>query len=120
MDGLSSHFYYFSLEDKHHDVGYIEYGPAEQMAFMMDISERAKKPLFVGEFGPGTKDKTLEEERRQFEFLLDLMVKNEVPMSALWNFDFEHVDQGKWNIMEDNHRAYMLDALQEANRELNQ
>jgi hypothetical protein len=118
MDGLSSHFYYFSLDDKHHDVGYMEYGPAEQMTFMMEISTRAKKPLFVGEYGPGTKDKTLDEERRQFEFLLDLMVKNEVPLSALWNFDFEHVDQGKWNVTEDNHRAYMLDALQEANRKL--
>ena len=119
MDGLSAHYYYFSLNDQHHDVGYMEYGPAEQMSFMMEISKRVKKPLFVGEFGPGTKDKTLEEERRQFEFLLNLMVTNEVPMSALWNFDFKHVDQGKWNVTEDNHRAYMLDALQEANRELN-
>ena len=47
------------------------------------------------------------------------MVKNEVPLSALWNFDFKHVDQTLFNITEDNHRAYMLDALQQANRELN-
>ena len=118
MDALSSHFYYFSLDDKHHDVGYMEYGPEKQMEFMMKISHNSKKPLFVGEFGPQPRDKTLKEERRQFEFLLDLMVTNKVPMSALWNFDFEHVDQGKWNITEDNHRAYMLDALQEANRRI--
>ena len=97
----------------------MEYGPAEQMEFIMEISKRVKKPLFVGEYGPQPKDKTLEEERRQFEFLLDLMVKNEVPLSALWNFDFEHVDQTLFNITEDNHRTYMLDALQQANRELN-
>jgi hypothetical protein len=119
MDGLSAHFYYFSSDDKHHDVGYMEYGPEQQLPFMMDISERAGKPLFIGEFGPQAKDKTIDEERRQFEFLLDLMVKNEVPLSALWNFDFEHIDQTRWNITEDNHRAYMLDALQAANRKLN-
>jgi hypothetical protein len=119
MDGLSAHFYYFSLDDKHHDVGYMEYGPEKQLPFMMDISRRAGKPLFIGEYGPQVKDKTLEEERRQFEFLLDLMVTNEVPLSALWNFDFKHVDQTRWNITEDNHRAYMLDALQAANRKLN-
>ena len=119
MDGLSAHYYYFSLDDEWREIGYIEYGPAEQMSFMMEISKRAKKPLFVGEYGPQPKNKTLEEERRQFEFLLDLMVKNEVPLSALWNFDFEHVDQTLFNITEDNHRAYMLDALQQVNRELN-
>ena len=47
MDGLSAHFYYFSLEDKHHDVGYMEYGPEKQLSFMMEISRRAKKPLFI-------------------------------------------------------------------------
>jgi len=119
MDALSSHYYYFSLEDAHHDVGYKKYGPEQQVSFMMEISRRANKPLFIGEFGPQPKDKTLEEERRQFELLLDLMVKNEVPLSALWNFDFKHVDQARFNITEDNHRAYMLDALQQANLQLN-
>ncbi len=120
MDALSSHFYYFSLEDTQHDVGYMEYGPEQQLPLMMEISRRANKPLFIGEFGPQAKDKTLEEERRQFELLLNLMVTNQVPLSALWNYDFEHVDQTRWNITEANHRAYMLDALQQANRELKQ
>jgi len=119
MDGLSAHFYYFSLDDKHHDTGYMEYGPEQQLSFMMEVSRRAGKPLYIGEFGPQPRDKTLDEERRQFEFMLDLLVKNEVPLSALWNFDFEHVDQTRYNITEDNHRAYMLDALQAANRKLN-
>ncbi|MDE2658099.1 MAG: hypothetical protein OSB61_11640, partial [Verrucomicrobiota bacterium] len=47
----------------------------------------------IGEFGSQAKDKTLEEERRQFEFLLNLIVTNQVPLPTLWNFDFEHVDQ---------------------------
>lgn len=119
MDALSAHFYYFSLEDEHHDGGVMEYGPEKQLPFMMEISRRANKPLWIGEFGPQAKSKTIEEERRQFEFLLNLMVETEVPLFALWNFDLEHVDQAHWNIMEDNHRAYMLDVLQEANRKLN-
>jgi hypothetical protein len=118
MSALSAHFYYYSLDEKHHEVGYIGYGPEKQLSFMMDISRRVKKPLFIGEFGPNGKDKTLEEERRQFEEFLGLMLENEVPLSALWNYDLEHIDQTPWNITEDNHRAYMLDALQEANQQI--
>ena len=118
MSGLSAHLYYYEQQEESRDVGFMDYGPEEQVAFMMEISRASGKPLFVGEFGPAPKDKTLEEERRQFEFLLDLMVENEVPLSALWNFDFEHVDQGHFNITEDNHRAYMLEALRQANRKL--
>ncbi len=40
-------------------------------------------------------------------------------MVALWNFDFEHPGQVLYNITETNHRAYMLDALKDANRKLN-
>ncbi len=118
MGALSAHLYYYSSEDEGQDSGLKGFDPAEQMAFMMDISRMCGKPLFIGEFGPAPKKKTLKKERRQFEFLLDLMVKNEVPLSALWNFDFEHINQVHFNITEDNHRAYMLGALQEANREL--
>ena len=119
MDVLSAHFYYFSLDDENHDGGFMEYGPEKQLPFMMEISRRANKPLWIGEFGPNGKEKSRKEERRQFELLLNLITKNNVPLSALWNFDFEHVDQGHWNITEDNHRAYMLDALRDANRKLN-
>ncbi len=118
MSGLSTHLYYYSKQEESQDSGLMGFGPEEQVPFMMEISRESGKPLFVGEFGPAPKDKTLEEERRQFELLLDLMVKNEVPLSALWNFDFEHVDQKHFNITENNHRAYMLGALQEANREI--
>jgi hypothetical protein len=118
MDALSVHFYYYRPDGGHQDGGVKDLPPEEQIPFMMDIARRVNKPLWIGEFGPSGKEKTIDEERRQFEFLLDLMVENKVPLSALWNFDFEHVDQTHWNITEANHRAYMLDALQEANREL--
>jgi len=118
MSGLSTHLYYYSIEDELQDAGFSGAGPEEQVPLMMEIARGAGKPLFVGEFGPAPKEKTLEEERRQFEILLDLMVTHEVPLSTLWNFDFEHENQVYFNITGNNHRAYMLGALQEANREI--
>ena len=84
-------------------------------------SADAGKPLFIGEFGPAPKEKALEEEQRQFELVLDLLVTHEVPLSALWNFDFENPGQVLYNITErkPTTRAYMLDALQKANRKMN-
>jgi len=111
MSALSAHIYYYPPDQQRR-------GADEQLVRMLDISRATGKPLFIGEFGPSGKEKPRDEERRQFEGLLELMVTNQVPLSALWNFDFEHVDQGHWNITETNHRAYMLDALREANRKL--
>jgi len=119
MGALSAHFYYYQPDGGHQDGGVKDLPPDEQIPFMMEISRRADKPLWIGEFGPSGKEKSRDEERRQFEFLLNLMMENNVPLSALWNFDFEHENQEHWNITADNHRAYMLDALQKANQELN-
>ncbi|MEN8254897.1 MAG: cellulase family glycosylhydrolase [Verrucomicrobiota bacterium] len=118
MDTLSAHLYYYEQAEESRDAGFMEYGPEEQLPFLMEIARASGKPLFIGEFGPAPKEKTREEERRQFEFLLNLIVENEVPVSALWNFDFEHINQVHFNIVESNHRAYMLDALRDANRKM--
>jgi endo-1,4-beta-mannosidase len=119
MSGLSAHFYYYFKDDKHIHGGVHGFVPDEQMAFMMEIAEETCKPLFIGEFGPANRDNTREQEREQFEAVLGLILENQVPLSALWNFDFEHEDQVRWNITDDNHRAYMLDAIQQANKRLN-
>jgi hypothetical protein len=116
MNTLSVHFYYHAGTNVSGSATVAGLGPDKKMAFMMEIAQRTGKPLFVGEFGPDGKEKTNEEERRQFEFLLELMVTNQVQMSAVWNFDFEHPNQIRWNITKDNHRAYMLEALRKANR----
>jgi len=118
MDALSAHLYFYSTKDEQQDSGLKGLGPAEQLSFMMEISRMCGKPLFIGEFGPAPKQKTRGEERRQFGLLLDLIVENKVPLSALWNFDFDHPGQVHFNIEETNHRAYMLEALREANRKL--
>ncbi|MGE4489924.1 MAG: cellulase family glycosylhydrolase [Kiritimatiellales bacterium] len=117
MSALSAHFYYYDASEKQ-DAGVAEYGPAAQMKLLMEISREAGKPLWIGEFGPVNRARSPAEERQQFETMLGLIESNQVPLSALWNFDFEHKDQVIWNITTTNRRAYMLDALRNANRRI--
>jgi hypothetical protein len=116
MDALSEHFYYYAVTNSQRSASVAEFSPEWKMGLMMEIARLTGKPLFVGEFGPDGKEKTNEEEQRQFEYVLNLLVTNQVQLAALWNFDFEHQNQVRWNVTKDNHRAYMLEALQKANR----
>jgi len=120
MDALSAHFYYYTVTNSQRSSSIAELSPERKMGFMMEIARLTGKPLFVGEFGPDGKEKTNEEERRQFEFLLGLLMTNQVQLSALWNFDFEHRNQVRYNVTIGNHRSYMLEALREANRAMRQ
>ncbi len=55
--------------------------------------------------------------RRRFERILSAIEKADVPLAALWVYDFK--GQGKtWNVTSDNPRAWQLDALAEANRRI--
>ena len=81
------------------------------------VSESSGKPLFIGEFG-ASKLFGPKKEREQFKEIFDAITSAGVPLSALWVFD--HSGQSKdWNVTFDNNRAYMLEAVSEANRELN-
>jgi len=81
------------------------------------ISLKARKPLFIGEFGaPMTIGE--EKERAAFLELLKAIEANKVPLSAVWVFD--HTGQNKdWNITFDNKRSYMLKLIAEANQRMN-
>ncbi len=80
------------------------------------ISLKAKKPLFIGEFGaPLTLGK--DEERARFLELVNAIEANRVPLSAVWVFD--HAGQNKdWNVTFDNKRSYMLKVIAEANKRM--
>lgn len=118
MDALSAHFYYYAVTNDQRSLCVAEFGPERKLKLMMEVARLTGKPLFIGEFGPDGKEKTNEEEQKQFEFLPELMVTNQVQMSALWNFDFEHPNQVRWNVTKNNHRSCMLEALRKANRTL--
>ena len=81
------------------------------------ISLKARKPLFIGEFGAPL---TLGKEKERFAFLelLNAIETNRVPLSAVWVFD--HAGQNKdWNITFDNQRSYMLKLIAKANQRMN-
>jgi hypothetical protein len=117
FDTLAVHFYYYRKEDRPRDTGILRYSPEEQMKFIMEISQRTKKPLFIGEFGQAP-DPALpvEGQIRQVETMLQLIAKNRVQLSALWNYDFDDPQQKHCNITPANDRARMLEMLREMNK----
>jgi len=77
------------------------------------ISRKAKKPLFIGEFGTPVK-LGQEKERAVFQELIGAIENNNVPLSALWVYDFPQQDKD-WNVTFENDRAYMLELVAKAN-----
>jgi inosine-uridine nucleoside N-ribohydrolase len=88
---------------------------ADRLAQAVQAARHCGKPLFVGEFGvPGAGP----EATRQFQSLLQQMEEAQVPLAALWVFDYQR--QSEWNVGPDNGRSYQLAALAAANRRLRQ
>jgi len=88
----------------------------EMIKTTQKIALKARKPLFIGEFGaPLTLGKTVE--RTMFMEIITAIEANKVPLSAVWVFD--HPGQSKdWNITFDNERSYMLKRISEANKRM--
>jgi len=80
------------------------------------IALKARKPLFIGEFGaPLMLGK--DAERARFTELMNAIEANGIPLSAVWVFD--HGMQSKdWNITFGNQRSYMLQRIAQANRRM--
>ena len=75
---------------------------------------QARKPLFVGEFGaPGPAEKS----EKEFRALLAAIEAAQVPLAALWVYDFRGQD-GTWNVTANNDRASQLQAISAANARL--
>jgi len=73
------------------------------------------KPLFLGEFGVQGRGP---EARQEFGALLQRIEALEVPLTALWVFDFGHQDD--WSVSADNDRSWQLRAVAQANRRIGQ
>ena len=79
------------------------------------VARSAKTPLFVGEFGvPGA---ATEESKSKFASILSAIETNQVPLAALWVFDFE-VQAKDWNVNATNDRSWQLEAIQRANERM--
>jgi len=90
------------------------YGDAvDRLAETVHAAAKCGRPLFVGEFGvPGEGAGTMP----QFQSLLRQIEEANVPLAALWVFDFPR--QSEWTVRPDNARAAQLAAIAEANRRL--
>jgi len=81
----------------------------------MAIATSLQKPLFVGEFGvPGV---TTETSRNNFTTILQSLETNQVPLAALWVFDFQG-QADDWNVSLTNGRAWQLLEIQRANERI--
>lgn len=92
-------------------------GLNELIAAICRISQEAKKPLFVGEFGAAIPSDPARE-RAVFQELLDTLERHPVPLAALWAFDFKPQDKEGLNVTFDNARAYQLQLIGQANARL--
>lgn len=119
FDTLSVHLYYYRPEDRPRDGGVLHFSPAEQIDFLMQISQLSGKPLFIGEFGQEPSDAvSLEEQSAQVAEILDWITHSQVPLSALWNYDLDSPHHRHFHITGTNERAGFLEMLRKANEAL--
>ena len=77
-------------------------------------ARRLGRPLFLGEFGvEGVSEKT----KRAFQQVLGLIIREKVPLAALWVFH-RASDEGTWNVTDSNARSYQLKAIAESNQRI--
>ncbi len=77
------------------------------------VVAKARKPVFVGEFGSPEQDPPT---RQAFERMLSRIEAAAIPLAAVWVFDF--AVQEEWSITATNTRSYQLNAIRDANRRL--
>ena len=88
------------------------------LTLTMGIAAKARKPLFVGEFGAWKAGPKGERAARQsFARVLAAIEDARVPLAALWVYDLDHQAR-TWNVTLSNSRAYQLRAIAEANRRI--
>jgi hypothetical protein len=109
----SIHLYAF--DQKRFDQESAPY--AEILSLCVKAAASVGKAVFVGEFGApdGPEDGGPEKARADALAILDAIEQSKVPLAALWVFDFAS-QNSTCNVTPTNQRAYLLDAVAEANR----
>ena len=86
-------------------------GAVEQMG------AAARKPVFVGEFGPTANNR--ETGAEQFHILLRAIQNAEISLAAVWNFGGRMQSEGlDWNITFENGNSWMLDEIAATNGQM--
>ncbi len=109
FDTISIHVY--PVKDKK----YV--GRAKTVEEVIKVSQNlaltAKKPLFIGEFG--VPNNYSNEVKSVYKRMIKAIKDNNVPLSALWVYDYSEQDK-EWNVTYDNNRKYMLQMITESNK----
>ena len=95
----------------------LTYG--DVLSVCMEASRRAKKPLFIGEFGANHAESAggPTKARAEVEAMLAAIESTGTPLAAFWVFDLSNQDES-YNVDATNARAYVLDLLEAANARL--
>jgi len=112
FDTISVHVY--PVKDKKY-VGEAK-NVEEVIKVSQDLALSEKKPLFIGEFG--VPNSYSNEVKSVFTRMIKAIEKNNVPLSALWVYDFPHQDK-EWNTTFENKRAFMLDMVSKSHAKIN-
>jgi hypothetical protein len=96
VDGISLHAY----EDDD-----------QRFPWAIEVSRRMNKPIFIGEFGA---QNDTPEQRAKFDRLFAAIAKSDIPLAALWVFDYPN--QPDFNLLPGTPRAYQLERIGEWNR----
>jgi hypothetical protein len=112
---ISGHMYANFCNEPHYFPA--KTGIGESIAIWQELAKSTGKPFFLGEFGADPKA-TPEARRTQTETYVAEIVRQRVPLSALWVYDTLNTDVAVWNVRADNENAYALTLLRDANRHL--
>ena len=106
------------------DQTFAKATPDQLIGLLKTMAEHHGRPLFLGEFGAirGDAGVTADAaaETAQFTTMLAAIVRERVPLSALWNYGYVANGSGidAWNVDVGTPRQYQLDALAAANTAL--
>jgi hypothetical protein len=106
MDLLQIHWYPHQTRRFDRDLTFLE-----SFQIYMSTADKLNKPLFVGEFG--VEGPATEENKALFFEMIQAIEESEVPLAALWQYDF--FGQPEWVTTFFNDRSYQLEAIIELN-----
>lgn len=118
---MSIHFYPKRING-YDGLGFSDYfgmpfvSASEMLDRVTSCASKSNQPVFVGEFGISSSKNTIEE-KANFQYLLDVIVKSNVSLASVWVFDFPY-QSTTFNISNDSYRRYQLQMIQEANAQL--
>ncbi len=114
FDFLSIHIY---ADTKGYFSSLQSGGYAEVLKEAAACSIKTKRPLFIGEFGVGSKDyPSPSAEQAAFQTMLRAVVDSGAVLSAVWVFDFPF-HRGNYNIYK-GEREYQLEEISEMNKKI--